>query len=60
MIFHNGVKREIFPDGYTIVHFTNNDIKQTLPDQTIIYYFADAQTTQTTLPNGLHVMKNYF
>jgi centromere protein J len=57
VIFHNGVKREIFPDGYTIVHFTNNDIKQTLPDQTIIYYFADAQTTQTTLPNGLHIYR---
>lgn len=27
VIFHNGVKRESFPDGYTIVHFTNSDIK---------------------------------
>lgn len=57
VIFHNGVKREIFPDGYTIVHFTNSDIKQTLPDSTIVYYFADAQTTQTTLPNGLHIYR---
>lgn len=49
------MKRESFPDGYTIVHFTNNDIKQTLPNGTIIYFFADANTTQTTLPNGPNV-----
>jgi centromere protein J len=55
--FHNGVKRESFPDGYTIVNFTNNDIKQTLPDGTVIYYFAEAQTCQTTLPTGQHIYK---
>lgn len=27
VIFHNGVKREVYPDGYIIVHFTNKDIK---------------------------------
>jgi len=27
VIFSNGVKRETFPDGYTIVYFNNNDIK---------------------------------
>jgi centromere protein J len=27
VIFNNGVRREIFPDNYTIVHFANNDIK---------------------------------
>ena len=28
VVFHNGVKRENFPDGYFMIHFTNNDIKQ--------------------------------
>lgn len=32
VIFNNGVKRESFPDGYTIVYFNNQDIKQTFPD----------------------------
>jgi centromere protein J len=32
VIFNNGVKRESFPDGYTIVYFNNKDIKQTFPD----------------------------
>ena len=27
VIFSNGVRRETFPDGYTIVYFNNNDIK---------------------------------
>jgi centromere protein J len=27
VIFNNGVKRESFPDGYTIVYFNNKDIK---------------------------------
>jgi hypothetical protein len=27
VIFHNGVKRETYDDNYTIVHFTNDDIK---------------------------------
>ena len=27
VVFSNRVRRETFPDGYTIVHFTNGDIK---------------------------------
>lgn len=44
-IFLSGVKREAYPDGYVIVHFTNNDIKQILPDKTEIYFYAEANTT---------------
>ena len=25
--FNNGVRKEVFPDGYQIVYFTNKDIK---------------------------------
>ena len=57
VIFNNGVKREVFPDGYTIVYFNNNDIKQTYPDQKVVYYFAEAKTTQSTFPDGLQVFK---
>jgi len=39
------------------VYFNNNDIKQTYPDQKIVYYFAEAKTTQTTFPDGLQVFK---
>lgn len=45
VVFSNGVKREVWPTGYSIVYFTNNDIKQTFPDQKVVYYFAEAKTT---------------
>ena len=32
ILLSNGVKREVFVDGYVIAQFSNNDIKQTLPD----------------------------
>jgi centromere protein J len=51
------VRRETFPDGYTVVFFNNNDIKQTYPDARIVYYFAEARTTQTTYSDGLQVFK---
>lgn len=56
VVFANNAKREIFPNGYIVVNYTIGDIKQTLPDNSIIYYYADADTTQITLPdNGLNV-----
>jgi centromere protein J len=27
VIFANKVRRETFPDGYTVVYFTNEDVK---------------------------------
>ncbi|CAD8061276.1 unnamed protein product [Paramecium sonneborni] len=57
VVFHNGVKREVFPEGYVIVHFTNKDVKQTLPNGTIIYFFADAHTTQITVANGPNIYR---
>lgn len=46
VIFPNGAKRETFPNGYSIVHFVNQDIKQTLPDNSVIYYYKEHDTTQ--------------
>ena len=57
ILFTNGVRKEIFPDGYSIVYFTNDDIKQTYPDGRTVYYFADAGTAQTTMPDGLKIYK---
>ena len=53
VLFANKVRRETHQDGYTIVYFNNGDIKQTYPDQRIVYHFSEAQTTQTTLKEGL-------
>jgi hypothetical protein len=53
ILFTNGSRRVIFPNGYTLVFFGNGDIKQSLPDSTVIYYYADQDATQTTLPNNI-------
>ncbi|CAI2386820.1 unnamed protein product [Moneuplotes crassus] len=57
VIFKKGVRKEIFPDGYTIVYFKNKDVKQTYPDGTVVYYFDEAKTTQTTDVEGTHIYK---
>uniref|UniRef100_A0A674K8L4 Centromere protein J C-terminal domain-containing protein n=1 Tax=Terrapene triunguis TaxID=2587831 RepID=A0A674K8L4_9SAUR len=56
--FRNGTKKEISADKrMTVVTFFNGDVKKVMPDQRVIYYYADAQTTHTTYPNGLEVLQ---
>jgi hypothetical protein len=57
VVFSNKVRRETFPDGYTIVYFTNGDVKQSYPDLKVVYFFFEAKTTQTTFPNGMQIFK---
>ncbi|KAG2456826.1 NPAS2 protein, partial [Polypterus senegalus] len=58
IIFPNGSRKEICADGKTIkVTFFNGDIKQIMADQRVIYFYADAQTTHTTYPDGLEVLQ---
>ncbi|XP_078472338.1 centrosomal P4.1-associated protein [Lampetra planeri] len=56
--FPNGTRREVSPGGRSVlVAFFNGDVKRVLPDQRVIYYYADAQTTQTTFPDGLEILQ---
>nr|XP_006814364.1 PREDICTED: centromere protein J-like [Saccoglossus kowalevskii] len=56
--FTNGTRKEISPDGLTIiVSFFNGDIKQIMPDQRVIYYYSEAKTTHTTYCDGLEVLQ---
>ncbi|XP_048582461.1 centromere protein J isoform X2 [Nematostella vectensis] len=58
ILFANGTRREISSDGKTvIVTFFNGDIKQVMPDQRVVYYYSEAQTTHTTYPDGLEVLQ---
>lgn len=50
MIMPTGARRETFPNGYSIVHFVNGDIKQTLPDGSQIYYHSEPNITHISLP----------
>ncbi|KAM6466542.1 uncharacterized protein PHA67_012329 [Liasis olivaceus] len=56
--YPNGTKVEISTDKKTTtVTFYNGDIKKILPDQTVIYYYADAQATRTIYVDGLEVLQ---
>uniref|UniRef100_A0A7N5KBI5 Uncharacterized LOC105237394 n=1 Tax=Ailuropoda melanoleuca TaxID=9646 RepID=A0A7N5KBI5_AILME len=41
----------------TVLRFLNGDVKKILPDQRVVYYYADAQITRTTYPNGLAIVR---
>lgn len=58
-ILTNGSIKEIFEDGYQVIHFNNEDVRQDLPDKvTMIYYFADKKTTEFTFQDtGLKIIK---
>ncbi|XP_008054812.1 centromere protein J [Carlito syrichta] len=57
ILFPNGTRKEVSVDGKTItVTFFNGDVKQVMPDERVIYYYAAAQTTHTTYPEGLEVL----
>ena len=60
VIFANGVRRERYADGYTVVYFCNGDVKQTIPEgegNRVVYLFAEAGTVQTSLPDGVQVFR---
>ncbi|XP_053561553.1 centromere protein J [Bombina bombina] len=58
ILFPNGTRKEVSADGKTTtVTFFNGDIKQVMADKRVIYYYADAQTTHTTYPDGLEILQ---
>ena len=44
-------------DGRIIVYFFNGDVKQTLPDSSVIYFYAEAGTRHTTKPDGTEILE---
>ncbi|KAM7115414.1 centrosomal P4.1-associated protein isoform 1-T1 [Molossus nigricans] len=57
ILFPNGTRKEVSADGKTVtVTFFNGDVKQVMPDERVIYYYAATQTTHTTYPEGLEVL----
>ncbi|KPP69914.1 hypothetical protein Z043_111293 [Scleropages formosus] len=58
IVFPNGTRKEVSADGQTVnITFFNGDVKQIMADQRVIYYYADAQTTHTTYPDGIEVLQ---
>ncbi|KAJ8407110.1 hypothetical protein AAFF_G00287860 [Aldrovandia affinis] len=57
IVFPNGTRKEVSSDGRSVkVTFFNGDVKQVMEDQRVIYYYAEAQTTHTTYPDGMEVL----
>lgn len=59
IIFKSGVRKEIYTDGYQLIHFPNGDMKQKFvgKGEKIVYYYKDTNTVQTTFKSGLNVFK---
>ncbi|KAM6181777.1 centrosomal P4.1-associated protein-like [Erethizon dorsatum] len=56
--FPNGTRKETSADKkMTVIKFYNGDVKKIKPDQRVIYYFSDAQTTYTTYPDGVETVQ---
>ncbi|KAM4558341.1 centrosomal P4.1-associated protein isoform 2-T2 [Odontesthes bonariensis] len=57
IVFPNGTRKELSADGLSAkVTFFNGDTKQITADQRVIYYYAEAQTTHITYPDGMEVL----
>ncbi|XP_054471061.1 centromere protein J-like [Anoplopoma fimbria] len=57
IVFNNGTKKEVSADGQTVkVTFFNGDTKEVTADQRVIYFYAEAQTTHITYPDGVEVL----
>ena len=59
IIFKSGVRKEVFSDGYQLIHFPNGDMKQKFvgKDEKVIYFYNETNTVQTTLKNGINIFK---
>ncbi|XP_028292005.1 centromere protein J [Gouania willdenowi] len=57
IVFPNGTRKEVSADGQSLkVTFFNGDTKQVTGDQRVIYFYAEAQTTHITYPDGMEVL----
>lgn len=55
IIFPNGVRKEIYPNGYTVIYLANRDVKQIFKDRTV-YFFIEDGTVHTVYNSGLDVI----
>ena len=53
--YSNGTVKKIYPNGQQEVIFLNGDSKLTQSGGTVVYFYANAQTTHTTYVDGSEV-----
>ncbi|NWV66651.1 CENPJ protein, partial [Malurus elegans] len=58
LTFHDGTKKEFSADKkMTTISLSDGDAKKIMPDQRVIYCYADAQITHTAYPDGIEVLQ---
>ena len=57
ILFPNETKKEIFPDGYTLVTYFNGDIKEIIPNYKEIYYYKKDEVNQIIFEDGCKYIK---
>ncbi|CAN8203687.1 unnamed protein product [Coccothraustes coccothraustes] len=55
--YKNNEETEEIDERVTMTSFSNGDVKKIMPDQRVIYYYADTETTHTAYPDGLEVLQ---
>ncbi|KAG8230875.1 hypothetical protein J437_LFUL011516 [Ladona fulva] len=56
--YENGNFKKISPDGLNVkLFYFNGDVKETLSDGTIKYYYSETRTWHTTFPDGLEILE---
>ena len=57
ILFTNGTKKQIYPDGYTLVNYQNGDIKQIIPNYKETYFYNKEQILQVKFSDGTTYIK---
>ena len=57
IIFTNNTRKQIFPDGYTIVYFSNGDVKEIIPNNKEVYYYKKDEVYQIDFIDGSKYIK---
>lgn len=56
--YPNGNVKKVFPDSNTSkMIYYNGDVRETLPDGCVKYFYAATKTWQTTFPDGFEIME---
>lgn len=56
-LYPNGTKRVVYSNGYSVVYYSNKDVKEDFPDGRQVYFFAGQEILQTVYPGGLKEVK---
>lgn len=57
ILFSSGQKKNIYPDGYTLINYINGDIKQIIPNYKETYYYYKDKTLQVKFNDGSTYLK---